>query len=129
VCGSNGPAAHTVIVDNLIDLSVDNGVRQTGDEAVVLKGGGNVFARNVVKAGVGSGPLLYLKSAMRTRVTGNRFHDGRAESHPLMVLLRDSCRNVVVGNRLSTAARSDPLIVAYGASYLNRLRPNTFRHR
>ena len=129
VCGSYGPASHTVIVDNIINLTVDNGVHQTGDEAVVLKGRGGVFVRNVVYAGVGSGPLLYLKETARNRVAGNRFYDTRAGGNPAMVLLRDASHNVVTGNLFSTAADSAPRILVKGLSFDNKLRPNTFRHR
>ncbi len=129
VCGSYGPASHTVIVKNLIDLTVANGVHQTGDEAVVLKGQGNVFARNVVKAGAGSGPLLYLKKTTGSRVAGNRFYDARTSGNPAMVLLRDASRNVLVNNLFSTAADSAPRILVEGARSATTLRPNTIRHR
>jgi hypothetical protein len=129
VCGSSGPASHTVIVDNLIDLTVANGVHQTGDEAVVLKGQSGVFKHNVVKAGVGSGPLLYLKQTSGNHVADNRFFDTRTSGNPAMVLLRDARRNVLTNNLFSTAASSAPRILIEGASVANTLRPNTFRHR
>ncbi len=129
MCGSYGPASHTVIVGNHIDLTVNNGVHQTGDEAVVLKGQSNVFTHNVVKAGAGSGPLLYLKNTTGNRVSANKLYDTRSSGNPAMVLLRDSSRNVLVGNLFSTAASSAPRISVQGASSNNKLRPNTFRHR
>jgi hypothetical protein len=128
VCASAGPASHTVIVGNHIDLTVNNGVHQSGDEAVVLKGQNNVFERNVVKAGAGSGPLLYLKSTTGNHVSANRFYDPRSSGNPAMVLLRDASHNVLVNNLFSTAASSAPRIAVQGASSGNRLRPNTFRH-
>ena len=86
MCGSYGPASHTVIVDNHIDLTVNNGVHQSGDETVVLKGQRNVFERNVVKAGVSSGPLLYLKKTTGNRVAGNTLlrhaHERRSAHGP-----------------------------------------------
>ena len=129
MCGSSGPASHTVIVGNLIDLTVANGVHQTGDETVVLKGQGDVFKHNVVKAGVGSGPLLYLKQTSANHVADNQFFDTRTSGNPAMVLLRDASRNVLVNNLFSTAASSAPRILIEGASVANTLRPNTFRHR
>ena len=128
VCGSAGSASHTVIVHNTIDLSVANGVHQTGDEAVTLKGRNSVFSHNVVKAGVDSGPLLYLKQTSRNHVTNNRFSDARTSGNPAMVLLRDASHNVLTHNLFSTAAGVSPRILVQGASAANTLRPNTFRH-
>ena len=129
VCASSGPDSHTVIVHNTIDLTVANGVHQTGDETVVLKGQNNVFEHNVLKAGVGSGPLLYLKETTGNHVADNRFYDTRTSGGPEMVLLRDASRNVLTHNLFSTAASSDPRILIEGSSSANTLRPNTFRHR
>lgn len=129
VCASSGPGSHTVIVGNLIDLTVANGVHQTGDETVVLKGQNNVFERNVLKAGVDSGPLLYLKQTTGNRVADNRFYETRTSGGPEMVLLRDSSHNTLTHNLFSTAASSDPRILVEGSCAANTLRPNTFRHR
>ena len=129
VCASYGPDSHTVIVHNTIDLTVANGVHQTGDETVVLKGQNNVFERNVLKAGTGSGPLLYLKQTTGNHVADNRFYETRASGGPEMVLLRDASRNVLTHNLFSTAASSDPRILVEGSCSANTLRPNTFRHR
>ena len=128
MCASSGPDSHTVIVHNTIDLTVANGVHQTGDETVVLKGQNNVFEHNVLKAGVGSGPLLYLKETTGNRVADNRFYDTHTSGGPEMVLLRDASRNVLTHNLLD-AASSDPRILIEGSSSANTLRPNTFRHR
>jgi len=128
VCGSYGPASHTVIVYNHIDLTVDNGVQQTGDETVVLKGQDSVFEHNVVRGGTGCGALLYLKKTTGDRVSGNRFSDARSSGNPAMVKLQDACRNVIVDNVFSTAAASAPRLLVLGSSAGNTLRPNTFRH-
>jgi len=128
VCGSYGPASHTVIVDNRIDLTVNNGVHQSGDETVVLKGQRNVFERNVVKAGVSSGPLLYLKKTTGNRVAGNTFYGTHTSDDLPMVLLRDACHNVIIDNLFSTTEDSTPRISVDGASSANTLRRNRFRH-
>ncbi len=128
VCGSYGPDSHTVIVNNIIDLTADNGVHQTGDEAVVLKGQGGVFEHNVVRGGAGSGSLLYLKKTSGNHVCANRFYDTRTSGNPAMVKLQDAVHNVLVNNLFSTAASSWPRILVLGASSGNRLRPNKFRH-
>lgn len=129
ISGSYSPQARTVIEDNVIDLSVANGVTQTEDEAIVLRGPNCVFRRNVVRAGPGSGPLLYLKGSIAGRVTGNRFHDPRSGSNPAMMLIVDASRNLVSGNRFSTAAAAAPRILIQGSSAGNTLRDNVFLHQ
>ncbi len=129
IASSYSPDAQTLIEKNVIDLSVRNGVEQTGDEAVVLRGRRTVFRKNVVKAGPGSGPLLYLKQSIDGRVVGNRFHDPRQAANPTMVLVVDASGNTISENRLSTAASTNPRIVIQGTSTGNTLRRNTFVHK
>jgi len=122
-------SAGTVIERNVIDLTVPNGVTQTGDEAVVLKGKGSVFRKNVLKAGPGSGALLYLKRSTGARVVDNRLHDRRTSDNPAMVVLFDASGSVISENRFSTAAQTAPRIVISGASSDNAVTDNTFVHQ
>jgi hypothetical protein len=128
ICGSYGPASHTVIVYDHIDLTVANGVQPTGDEAVVLKGQDNVFEHNVVKGGDGCGALLYLKKTTGDQVSANQFYDARSSDIPAMVKLQDASHNVIAHNVFSTAAGSVPRMLILGSSSQNTLLPNTFRH-
>ena len=129
IAGSNSRNARTLVESNVIDLSVPNGVTQTGDEAVVLKGRRSIFRKNIVRAGAHSGPLLYLARSEGARVIGNRFRDGRTGNNPAMVVLLDASRNVIADNRFSTAAASAPRILMQGSSADNTLRDNAYLHR
>lgn len=129
IASSYSRQGHTLIEGNVIDLSVPNGVTQTGDEAVVLKGRGDIFRKNVVRAGAGSGPLLYLKRSTAARVVRNRLHDRRTSGNPAMVVLLDASGSVISGNRFSTAAVTAPRIVNWGTDSDYTLKDNVYVHR
>ena len=129
ICGSGAREGGTVIEGNTIDLSVPNGVTMTGDEVVVLKGGGGAFIDNVVIAGVNAGPLVYLKETSGQTVRGNRFYDHRSGGAPPMMLLRDASHNTITDNLFWTAAPVPPVISVTGASSGNRVSGNRFVHQ
>ena len=116
ICGSYADAADTVIDHNTIDLTVPNGVEQVGDEVVVLRGGGGSFTGNVVRAGAGAGPLLYLKKARRQVVSGNRLYQLQARGAPPILLIADASGNRISGNLLSIAPGGEGIRVIGSSS-------------
>ncbi len=129
ICGSASPEGKTIMQDNVIDLTVSNGVTMNDDEVVTLKGGGGSFTGNVIRGGAGAGPFLLIKETSGQVVTGNRLYDLRSSGSPPMIVIRDASGNTVTGNLLWSAGPSPPTISSEGSSRDNVLEPNRLRHR
>jgi hypothetical protein len=129
VATSSGNQAGTVVEHNTIDLTVANGVTQTRDEALVVKGRGNIVRDNVIRGGALSGPLLYLKRTAASKVVDNRLVDTKTGANPPMVILSDAVRNSITRNVFITAATTRPRVLVQGSSSGNTLRKNRYVHR
>ena len=129
VATSSGSHAGTIVEDNIIDLTVDNGVTQTRDEALVVKGGGNVVRRNVIQGGALTGTLLYLKDTTGSKVTANRLTDTKTGGNLPIVVLLDATGNAIAKNVFATRSTTSPQILTQGASSGNTFSGNRFLHR
>jgi hypothetical protein len=124
VCGSYSQKGGTVIADNTIDLTVDNGIPLEGDEAVSLRGANGSFTGNIVRAGDGAGELLRLNSATKQLVSANKFYDLRTGGPAPVLVLADAAGNTISSNLFSIVAPGRRAIGTEGTSTGNRISGN-----